>query len=365
MNEKTITQNQLFFVIIQSQIGIGVLSLPYKAHQYAKSDAWISVIVAGIFVQFFIFIIWFLMKEHKGKTVYDISQTVFGKYLGNLINIAYILYGVMVMSLVAILFADLIERWILETTPKFITILLLLSAAVYLGVQNLRVIARFFTLLNIMLLLLVFLSFFSFSSNLSFTNLLPVGQANFKQILLGSNEIILSLLGFELLLVIFPFVQGTEKRSLKKALWANIVVIFFYLYFAFLTLVFFSPNEIGIIPEPVLYMLKGISFRLVERIDMIFLSYWVLPMMVSVVVYLYLASTGAANLFHKGNRKYPVWYLSLLVFGISLIPSTEIEIKAFGRYVSLASYIFVVVIPLALLVLSWILKKLKNRGLSS
>ncbi|MFD2444399.1 endospore germination permease [Bacillus sp. CGMCC 1.16607] len=365
MNEKTITQNQLFFVIIQAQIGIGFLSLPYNAHHYAKSDSWISVIMAGVCIQIFILLIWLLMREHKGKTIFEISKTVLGKYVGSIINTAYILYGVMVMSLVLVLFGDLIERWILETTPKAVTLLLILTAGIYLGKQNLRVIARFFTIVNVILIVLFVVSLFTFSQNLSFTNLLPIGHTGFKPIVLGAHEVIVSLLGFEIILIILPLTQGIEFRSYKRVAWANVAVILFYLYFSILSLVIFSPKEIAIIPEPVLYMLKGLSFRLIERVDMIVLSYWIFPMMTSCVVYLYIASMGAAKLFHKGKRKYPVWYLSILVYGIALIPSSEKEIQAFGKYVSLASYIFIAVIPLILLALSLILKKFKTRSFSS
>ncbi len=55
MNEKSITLNQMFFVIIQAQVGISLLSIPFKAHKYAKGNAWISVIIAGLIVQIFRF----------------------------------------------------------------------------------------------------------------------------------------------------------------------------------------------------------------------------------------------------------------------------------------------------------------------
>jgi spore germination protein (amino acid permease) len=362
MNEKSISLNQMFFVIIQAQIGIGLLALPYKAQKYAKGNAWISVIVAWIVIQIFIIIIWMLMKRHKGKTILDISQLFLGKYLGKLINFSYLLYGVLVMSNVVILYADLIQRWILETTPKSVTILLMLATGIYLGKQNLRVIARFLTIVNVVLFLLFVLSLFAISNKLTFTNLLPLSQSNLKEIVLGSYQITLAMLGFEILLFIFPFVQGNEKQMFKKMTAAITIVGIIYIYFAILTLITFSPEEIGIVPEPVLYMLKGLSFRVVERIDMIFLSYWIIPIATSYVIYLYISSSAAAHLFHKGKRKYPVWYISALVYGISFVFTDELEIQMFSDFVSNISFIFIFAIPLVLLVLSIFFK---NRGISS
>ncbi len=300
------------------------------------------------------------MKRHKGKTILEISQTVLGKYIGNLVNFSYLLYGVLVMSNVVILYADIIERWILETTPKTVMIFLMIATGIYLGKQNLRVIARFFTIVNVLVFLLFVLSFFAFSNNLSFTNLLPISQSSITDMFKGSTQVTTALLGFEILLFIFPFVLGQEKQMLKKMTSAIATVVIIYLYFAVLTLATFSQKEIAIVPEPVLYMLKGLSFRVVERIDMIFLSYWIIPMTTSFVVYLYIASSAAGKMFHKGKRKYPVWYLSILVFGIAYFISDEIQIQTFNHYTAVISLIFIFGIPLFLLLLSIIFK---NRGI--
>ncbi|MEH7276538.1 GerAB/ArcD/ProY family transporter, partial [Neobacillus vireti] len=237
---------------------------------------------------------------------------------------------------------------------------LMIATGIYLGKQNLRVIARFFTIVNVVVFLLFVLSFFAFSNNLSFTNLLPISQSSITDIFKGSTQVTSALLGFEILLFIFPFILGQEKQMLKKMTSAIATVVIIYLYFTVLTLATFSQNEIAIIPEPVLYMLKGLSFRVVERIDMIFLSYWIIPMTTSFVVYLYIASSAAGKMFHKGKRKYPVWYLSILVFVIAYFFSDEIQIQTFNHYTAVISLIFIFGIPLFLLLLSIIFK---NRGI--
>ncbi|MHC0037582.1 GerAB/ArcD/ProY family transporter [Pseudoneobacillus sp. C159] len=365
MNEKTITLSQLFFLIIQAQIGIAFLALPFQAEKYAKGNSWISVIVASIMIQLFMIIIWGLMKRHKGKTILDITSELCGKIVGNFINFLYLLFGIAVMSDVTILFSDLIQRWILEMTPKSVTSLLILSASLYLGKQNLRVIARFFTLVNVIILLLFILSFFAFTNKLSFTNLLPLNQSGPRDIFVGAYHLTFAMLGFEILLFIFPFVIGNDKQVLKKIIWSNLTILVIYLYFSILALATFSPKEIEIVPEPVLYMLKGLSFRIVERIDMIFLTFWIFPMMTTLVTYFYIASLTAAKLFHKGKRKHPVWYLSVIAFGISFFIIDEKQIQTYSKYVSIIGYVFVFVIPLILLILSMIVKKIKNRSLPS
>lgn len=94
MNEKSISQKQLFFVVLQAQIGIGIgiLSLPSNAFSHSKNDGWISVILAGIGIQLLILLLWALLNGFKGKSLFEISIIVFGPYVGKVINLLYTFY---------------------------------------------------------------------------------------------------------------------------------------------------------------------------------------------------------------------------------------------------------------------------------
>lgn len=365
MNEKSITQKQLFFMIFQSQVGIGLLSLPYSVHEHVQSDGWISVFLAGVSIQLLIFMYWILLWGFKGRNIYEITVIVFGKYVGKFINFLYSFFFLVLMTLLVLLLANLLKKWILEHTPFFIIILLLISTGIYIGKNNLRVLARFYTLATGFVLISIALPWFGFTTNLQFEYLFPIGQSGFKNMIIGSHDAIVAMFGFELILFIMPFVEGSYKQTLKSISFANIIVTLFYVYFTVTCYLIFSPEEIIIVPEPVLYLLKAVNFQWVERLDLIFLSIWIIPMSTSYVIYLYISSAGAANIFHKGQRKYPVWYLTLIVFLIGLLPISEFEIDQIGKYVSLSSYAFIAFIPLLTLLTSVVRKKFNNRSLSS
>ncbi|MGG1674126.1 GerAB/ArcD/ProY family transporter [Neobacillus sp. NRS-1170] len=362
MNEKSITQTQLFFLIFQSQVGIGLLSLPYSVHEHVQSDGWISVLLAGASIQLLIILLWILLWGFKGKNIYEITVIVFGKYLGKFINFLYIFFFLLVMSLVALLFANLLKKWILDYTPFSIIILLLIGTGIYIGKHNLRVLARFYTLATGLIIIAIALPWFSFSSNFQFAYLFPIGQSGVKNIVIGAHRAIVAMIGFELILVILPYVEGTYKRSLKNISLANTMVTLLYVYFTVSCYLIFSPEEITIVPEPVLYILKAANFQWIERLDLIFLSIWIIPMITSFVTYLYLASSGAATILHKGKRKYPVWYLPVIVFLIGFLFSSESDIEHFDKYVSFITYVFLAVIPLLTLFVSLVRKKFNYRS---
>lgn len=180
--------------------------------------------------------------------------------------------------------------------------------------------------------------------------------------MIGSHDAIVAMLGFELILVILPYVEGTYKQSLKSITMANMMVTLFYVYFTVSCYLIFSPEEIVIVPEPVLYILKAVNFHWIERLDLLFLSLWVIPMSTSFVTYLYIASSGAANIFHKGNRKYPDWYLTFIVLLIGVSLSSEFKIELFGKYVSYLSFAFIFFVPLLTLLTSIVRKKYNHRS---
>ncbi|BBP92756.1 hypothetical protein BsIDN1_63740 [Bacillus safensis] len=59
------------------------------------------------------------------------------------------------------------------------------------------------------------------------------------------------------------------------------------IYYIDLFFMFFSPAELDVIPNPVLYLLKTITFGVIERTDLIFLSFWVFVILATLSNYLY------------------------------------------------------------------------------
>lgn len=66
------TKTQLLFFIIQTQIGVGILSLPYSVFQRAKQDGWMSILLAGLVVQLLILLFWMLAKDSRNFRTSDI-----------------------------------------------------------------------------------------------------------------------------------------------------------------------------------------------------------------------------------------------------------------------------------------------------
>lgn len=133
--------------------------------------------------------------------------------------------------------------------------------------------------------------------------LMPFFQTDLSQFQLGLKDVVLSMNGFEMILIISPFMKGTIKERYKVMTISNICTTLFYLFITLICFMFFSPIELDIIPNPVLYLLKTVTFGIIERTDLIFLSFWVFVILATLSNYLYFCANGLASLLKKKSIK--------------------------------------------------------------
>ncbi|MCQ6530708.1 GerAB/ArcD/ProY family transporter [Bacillus mycoides] len=350
---------QFFFFIVQTQIGIAVLSLPYAVFQHSRTDSWLTVILAGICVNGCILIMWFLAKRFPKDTIFEIIKIVFGIRLGRLFTISYIIYFIFIISTILSLFSNIIQLWLLPNTPSWIPKLLLLCIGIYVAKDNIKIIARFFVLTAIFLFFFLFLSMYALK-DANFFYILPVGKNGIDSILKGVHEGFLSFLGFEIFMILFPYIQTNATTKLRIALAANMFTTFFYTILTLICLLFFSPKEMKIIPQPILYLIKSFEFKIVERPDILFTSTWIILISSTIMAYLYGASRGLQCIYEKYKRKTFVYGLSIISFIVTLIFNTPAEANTLSHIVSKIGLIFSLGLPLFLLIFS-LLRNKTNR----
>ena len=361
-NDKSIGKIQLIFLIIQTQIGIGVLNMPYRVQETAKQDSWISVLVAGAFIQVIIIFLYLLVKRFPNFTIYEFSSKIIGNLFGKLISFTYIIYFLSTAILITVLFTNVLKLWVFTTTPRWVLYLIGISIAIYLAKENINVISRFFTLSGVILLMLIAIISVKYGGYTDFRFLFPIANHGITPILQGAQKVLISFGGFEALLVYFSFVKPEDKKNILKALLlGNSFIIFLYTYLVFTSLVVFSPQELATIKHPVLYMLKSLTINIVDRLDLLFLSIWSVTFLNTLISYLYLASLGVSTIFHKQQHRIPVYYNAILIFIIALFFQDQFSIKAFNNIITYFTIITIIFIPLMLLVIT-IIRKQKSKG---
>ncbi|MDR7073265.1 GerAB/ArcD/ProY family transporter [Fictibacillus barbaricus] len=346
-----LTNKNLFFLIIQAQIGIGILGLPYILYNDVHQDSWISFLIAGILAQGVIIVLVALSKVSPKNTLYELNLKLLGNFFGKTLNFMYILYFIAVSMLLILLVTDVINTWILHQTPRWAIILLLLLASSYIAKEHLLTISKTFLFFSILFIVLIFLLILVYSkADLTVGRLLPIGASGFLPILKASPDAFVSLIGFEFILFIMPFLKEPNK-SLKVISLANIFTVSLYLFLIITCIIYFSSAQFSLVQQPLLYLFRGLSFEFVERIDIIFLSFWLVPISTTLVIQLFNASLGVQNLFSI-QRKTSVYLIAFLLFGIGLFPVSPSLKESLSSLMTYLNIIFVFFIPILLLIIS-------------
>lgn len=360
----SISVGQLAFFVLQTQIGVGILSLPFAVFNVAGSDGWISVLIAGLFVQFMIVAIWVLCRRFPGATLFEFIPKILGRLGGMILSFAYIGYFIAVASLILILVENIVKEWAFPNTPSWIIFACIIFSAIYLVKENLRIIARYHMLVSFSFIILIFL-FLGVLNYLNVLYILPLGGSGVLSIIKGSKEALLAMLGFDLLLVLFPLTQGKDIQRVKAVSLANLAVTIFYTFITISTLMFFSPEELKLVPEPVLYVLKALEYSVLERIDLVFLSVWILTVSTSFMSYLYIASYGITKISRLKHHKKVVPVVGAICFCIALIPGNDkFKIETWAKFISHAGLFFSVIIPILLLLIATLFR-IKGGGKKS
>lgn len=313
IRNNNITTFQLIFLLIHFQIGIGIITLPYDVYMNAKSDAWISLLATGLIIQLILLLFGALMKRFPSNNLYEIMHILFGKFFGKVFTILYTLYFISVGSLLLAKFVYFIKAWMLPLTPKWILFALMSFIVIYLVKENLQIIARFATLSSV-----VFIGFISAAiyalkyANITF--ILPIGVNGMIPIIEGIPPSIFSFQGFEILLILYPLVQATNKTIIKAASIANLFITLFYTFLVGVSILFFSPEELKLVPEPVLYLIKAFSFRIIERPDLLFTSMWIVLVVTSFAGTIYASSIGLVTVMNAISFKTSVIITTVICF---------------------------------------------------
>ncbi|SEQ44956.1 GerAB/ArcD/ProY family transporter [Piscibacillus halophilus] len=352
-----ISSENLFFVLVQTMMGVGLLTLPHQTHHAAGSDGWISILITGFFIQLIVLLIWLLCIKFPNLTLFDFSKVILGKMLGTVLNFIYIIYLLTMICYIFIVYADILKRWILPETPVWVLFLIEFVLLIYGSICKIKNMISLLSFPFIFILFLFFITFFVYGdSSIDVRYLFPIGSSGGWNILKSTSDSMIPFIGFETLLIYFAFIKQSKTISaLKGVFLAVLFVTIFLTYIVILSTVMLSPEEIKITPEPVLYILSAMEIRILSRLDLIFLSFWGLIVFTTIISYSFSVSMGISKLI-RIKHNFAVILSGTFVLIVSII-FYYMEITLLEKWLKHLSLIFGIIIPILLLLITIIFKR--------
>lgn len=358
-NDQKINASLIFFVVNSCQIGVGIHGFQRLVVQHAKQDAWISILLSFIIAHFTLFIMLQTLKMFSTEDLYGIHQEIFGTIIGNFFNVLYILYCSFVFFAILRNYIEVINTWVFpDLSPIFLSITFFILI-IYSFTGGLRVMIGicffcfFFTFWVPFVLLLPLEYAHSYY-------LLPILDTDIIELLKGAQVMSFTIVGFEIINVLYPFVKDNEKKKVQKyAHLGLLATLFLYLSVMLVSLSFFSVGQLERTVWATLTLFSIIKLPFIERIEIITICFWMIIILPNLCLYAWAAYRGIIRLINVKETKF-IWSFSFFIFLASISIQSRTRINEITSIISQISFYIIFVYPILLYILAVVKKSLKK-----
>lgn len=314
VNEKYLISPFLIVpVFYVSMVGVGVLNFQRELVEYAGYNAYISVVLVGMSIHLILWMIYkILCSNQEGLDITSINNTCFGKIAGNVINFVIVLYFCFGAYIEFKAYIEVIQVWVfpsMKILPISTILVLFIYYTVSGGFRSVTGLSFLGLLITLMFIVPENLLVLPYTHPL---NLMPFFNHSITDILLSSKHMLYQFMGFEALLLFYPFI----KSPAKSQKWAHLAVFFvtcMYLIIIIITFMYFSEGQLREIFWPTLNMLKIIEGRVFQRVEYLAISMWLIKIIAGISLSLWVACRGMKNVFHIKPRA------SLIAFLVGIL----------------------------------------------
>ncbi|WP_413375979.1 GerAB/ArcD/ProY family transporter [Alkalihalobacillus sp. 1P02AB] len=358
--EKTVTSYQLFALLMSIMLGVGVLNLPRTLTDNIRTaDGWISLFLAGIIVLLIYLFIIFAFKSHDIPSIDVYMEQAFGRWVSKVLCILISGYFLLLTGWQAVAMSEMIRYFLLEKTPNYLVIILIILLCGYVVYYPLPTLVRVACLfLPIALIVLLFVLGIGTKDSVLY-NIRPVASEGFLPIVKNIQYALQSFQGIEVVMILFASLQSkaNPNRGGAYAL-AFVTVIYMVTYLVVVSVL--GVIEVQTLTWPTITLTHAAETNVLftERMDTFLITAWTLQFFTTSMIALY----AAVYLLDKSlpiRRGYLLLSCTIIAAVIAVLPETTFQIQKVSTW---QQYVFVfifVILPFVCYILVSIKKKVR------
>ncbi|MGO4182788.1 GerAB/ArcD/ProY family transporter [Paenibacillus sp. MCAF9] len=345
-----IGKNQLSILIIVFLIGSTPL---FELGIQAKQDAWLAMTLAAIAGLLLIVMYVQVQKRSPNSELAELYVIHFGKWIGGFVGILHALWFAYESMRNVRDVGELTMTALLTFTPKWIVMLLIISAAAYTVSKGVEVFVRVVQLLfPVAALSYAFIILLLFVARLpKIAHLLPVFEHGIGPVVKAAFPDLLSF-PFGQMVIFFVFWKHvSEKKGIGPVTYkAYIGVSLFLILMNIITLCVLGPELSSLTALPLLEVVQLIRLaNILERLDVLVTLLLFIGLYVKMTA-LYMASVFMFNMITGIAYRYCVLPIGLIIYGASFIEANNTSHIWIGLDVTLKiAPLFQIVLPLLML----------------
>lgn len=292
---------QFIFIISGIQVSVAVLSLPRKLAEFAGTDGWIALILGWAINITASFLIIQVMKKHPEGTLLDLVTRYTGRWAGRMAAVVFALYFLCLGFDGLSRSILLIKVWLLPNTAAYVIMILLLIPTYSIARYHPSVLGRYAELVVFLSIWIPFVYLLTLK-NAHWLHLMPLLKKGWGPVFSAIPATIYPSLGMVSAFFLYPNLRKKET-AFTGMLIANTLTTLLYLFITIMCFLFFSPDEINTYNDPVISVLKSIEFKFIERIEILFISFYLFIFSLVWVPAMYLTTFCTSWLLGKQDNR--------------------------------------------------------------
>ena len=354
-----ISTRQLILLFIMLSFSPAARLFPQLVAAAAKQNGWLSPIVGLLGFIVLVFIVQSFFKKGTGMGLADIYCDILGKILGRMVLVLYLTWILILLSLYFMYYATRNLSSMLTNTDIRFFLIIMAILVFYVVRGGLVTLARLNELLFITFIIIMFTVIGLLLFNVKAENLLPISPYNLVGIAEGSLPI-LTVWGFFLYMFFLGDMVNDKKHIGKLGVRCGVFITIFSILLLIVTIGTAGYHHIETISLPFFLIVKNISILgIIERIEPILLSIWIISDFVLLSVFSFISVSLLKSIFKFSDDKPFISPVILFAYIFSLlIASSRFELEAFTKIAVYINLILTFGFPIIIFAVGKIRKKI-------
>lgn len=291
-----------------------------------KQDAWLSMLIGGLMGLAITFFIVHLSMLHPNESLAQFSQKLLGRWVGKLVILPYLTAWFILAGDVMRTFADFVHLILLDSTPVWVIMLLMLALMIYMTLNGgISGIARFCEIAGPVTIAALIVSFLLNLGNIEWHYLKPFYADSGWQEILKTSYPPASFFGESFILLVIVSYMDKPRKAASASLIGIAVTLLFVLAATVMCLLVFGPDVAAKLRFPYFMLVRTIDiFNFIQNLDIFVIFIWVFGVFAKLSFYLFLTSSEIARSVRIQNWRKLIWFSAPMIFVIAaLIPNED------------------------------------------
>lgn len=361
MNRVLISNRQLFILTSMFLVGASPLIIPTLVASVAGRDAWLSVLCAAILGFLVVWVNVYLAQQFPGKTIVEFTQQLLGNWIGGFVSVSLILIELLAGTDVIWYVGNFFTTLFMTGKSMYSINILFIAVLAIALLYGLEAVARSSEIFFVVVLPLFIITLVLLIPEYNFENLFPIMEKGAIPVIAGMFPLMNNAV-FPVICLSMIFTTNLKdikeaKRTIYKSYLLSMVELILGMMMCVLVLggaltgklhysLFITTKEINV----------GVIF---SRLEALMVIIWLVVSFYASFVYIYSATLGLSQVLKLKDYKRIVIPLLLIVAVYSGIVYKDVPYQLNWDLVvrTPAAVIFGFLLPLALLIVSLIKKK--------